>query len=463
MPLFSWINKKINYIATIISDVFFHAFYAVYGWLFPKAEPVKQYRLGKAWLYALGQVNGRSIPNNIEYQYEQALRGIADGANAPIDVISMKVIVRGLVANPVTKIHFSTSAITDAAMLIFAKFLELNKDVEEVSIECHSRYQDRLLRTVRISEQAMQTLVASLNQNTKIKKLYLRFIELKEVTWPCVINLLRNNSVIQEVGLTGNVITTNIAEELMAALKARNLRTLDLSECAIDTAAINIIADNLANGTNIEKIVIRKVDIDDEGLGFIATALTSKNIRVKNLDISRIQVSTAGLKIILSALEKNKTLQTIALPESEYGTSLTRYDARQLAKHPTLKKIILDSGNTSDLDVSEMVLHEQCRIEHLEMIRPIYDIDFFVNIAKKPENLCLVTLKYNGFRVTKDEDEQTHKAIELVNEHRKNMLYCYGILKCQIAKALPTEVIEKIASYAKIDSNFRQPFKFLRG
>ncbi len=344
MVIFSWFKRKINEVVERAweNDWVFHKFYSVYTWFFPNAVSVKQYHFGKSWLDYLTGKMGNSFMDRPRYQE-------LSYSSTPIDTISMEVIIRGLANTPVKKLELDTGLITDTVIQMLANFLAHNQAIEEFSIGGGS-------------DNSIQKLVMGLKQNNKIKRFQMNFFGLSETGWASVADLLENNKVIQEIVINNNIITAPIASQLTRALKDRCIKVLDLSSCQLGDAGTAVIADYLTTGAKVETIVLANNGIQEDGLKAIATALNSKSIRVKKLNLSKnsqlrlnaeghvikdvedhVVSNESGLEAIFAALVENTNLEAIFL--SQMGSEkIMVLAAIAVEKNGTLRTIDL-SGN----------------------------------------------------------------------------------------------------------------------
>jgi Ran GTPase-activating protein (RanGAP) involved in mRNA processing and transport len=130
------------------------------------------------------------------------------------------------------------------------------------------------------------------------------------------------------------------AEAFADMLKVnKTLRTLKLAQCGITSEGICVIAQALYTNNTLEVLHIFENCLEEQ-VGAVAFAdMLTVNRTLKELDIFKNRIGTAGAKAFASMLEVNTTLRTLKLSTSDEGACMI---ARALHANNTLEVLRLD-------------------------------------------------------------------------------------------------------------------------
>lgn len=170
-----------------------------------------------------------------------------------------------------------------------------------------------------------------------------------------------NNSSLESLDIGSNRYISNSAlKVIVEALSSRNrigttLRYLQLYGNGIDVLGAEVIGGILRDGSGIEFLDMRDNRIGDEGVTFLADAMSSlstssgssssRSTKLVNLDVGRNGIGESGIKALCEMLLKNDTLQHLSLETSYVNDQASEFIVEVLIKNTTLCSLNLQDNS----------------------------------------------------------------------------------------------------------------------
>jgi len=170
------------------------------------------------------------------------------------------------------------------------------------------------LQDNKITSEGMSILVSALNNNTKLRALYLNGNPLSNKgIYELIQVLASDNKTLEILGLNSTGLSDVGAEDLSAMLQQNQaLKCLQLKSNQIDTRGVLHLTETLAKkNTTLEQLYLADNRlITDSSVDYVVDMIKT-NQSLKVLDLSNCSISDAGKAKLQQAMKSNKDLQLI--------------------------------------------------------------------------------------------------------------------------------------------------------
>ena len=156
------------------------------------------------------------------------------------------------------------------------KMLETNKTVTSIDLSYNPNIADR----------ALDCIAGGMRKNRSLKCLYLHYCNIYNAVMTNLVKLLMVNDSLEELGLSGNVVSSKAAHGLIEMLKHHSkLKKLTLSDCELTHETLKSLPSAIEVNTTLEELDLsHNDDLADTALVALGESL-KKNARLKTLKI----------------------------------------------------------------------------------------------------------------------------------------------------------------------------------
>uniref|UniRef100_UPI00398F2F16 NLR family CARD domain-containing protein 3-like n=1 Tax=Pristiophorus japonicus TaxID=55135 RepID=UPI00398F2F16 len=214
-----------------------------------------------------------------------------------------------------------------------------------------------LLCTNGLTDQCSEDLISILRTNRILKKLELKYNQLKDAGVNQLSVALKDTDCkIETLGLWHNYFTHCCCEELALALKTnQSLRSLDLGYNNIGDLGIKLLCTAIKDdGCKIEKLGLRQTGLTEGCCEDLATTLRTSQ-RLMALELGYNTLGDVGVQRLFAALkDPNCKLQTLGLYRNNLTSACCPDLADALTASSTLTKLNLTSNSLQDSGVKSL-------------------------------------------------------------------------------------------------------------
>lgn len=261
--------------------------------------------------------------------------------------------------NYIAHIDLSYNHITDHGAASLAKLLSQIPKLESLNLQGNS-----------IEIDGAKDLAASIKDNTALEYINLNNNEIQTDGVLQLIHILFINKNLKELHIADNKINHDGISGIMSVLGWHNntLEVLNLDNAHYDSIGQEIaihIAKMLQSNQGLEKLSLRKHDINSEGL-YIMTEHLLDNNRLRILDLSCNKLNFKGCEALGKfLLGENCVLESLNLSNNRTGHYGAKALALALSKNRTL--IHLDM-TTNDIDDDGLRMLGECLYENTNLV-----------------------------------------------------------------------------------------------
>jgi Ran GTPase-activating protein (RanGAP) involved in mRNA processing and transport/ubiquitin-protein ligase len=206
-------------------------------------------------------------------------------------------------------------------MISFGKILAQNKTLKTLC-----------LQSTKITAATLVTLYDAVTENGGI--IHLERLDLSKNQLFTVTNAIENHKYskreIAEFDVIGNLL-----------LCAKNLMSIDLTECSLHMNSVKKIGEALAENTPLESLILKKNKLG-KSIQYLANGL-KKNTHLKELDVSGNELGASGALDVADLLKTNVTLKKLSIYGNfiEPDGCVSIVDALQANVHTNLRDLDL--------------------------------------------------------------------------------------------------------------------------
>jgi Ran GTPase-activating protein (RanGAP) involved in mRNA processing and transport len=168
-----------------------------------------------------------------------------------------------------------------------------------------------------------EALETALSVNSSLRTLDLTNCHLDSSSTTCLGRGLRANTTLEVLRMGQNLVGSIGASAFVEAMGSNvSLKTLELTDCKIDCKigdAIKALAVNLILNTKMMTLKMAGNDLRDAGARLLGCSLGS-NSCLLHLDLSRCKICDGGATGLASGLVVNTTLETLGLKYNRFGS-----------------------------------------------------------------------------------------------------------------------------------------------
>ncbi|XP_059805489.1 NLR family CARD domain-containing protein 3-like isoform X2 [Hypanus sabinus] len=228
------------------------------------------------------------------------------------------------------------------------------KKLSAVLVNSRCRLETLILRRNDLTYQCSEDLVLILRTNRILKKLDLKYNQLKDTGVKQLSDALKDSDCeIETLGLWGNSFTHCCCEKLALALKInQSLRNLDLGDNAIGDRGLKLLCHAIKDdGCKLEKLELHRTGLTENCCEELVLILRTSE-RLKTLELGYNNLGDVGVQRLSEALkDPNCKLQRLGL----YRNNLTKACCPDLASglkaSSTLTELNLTGNNLQDSGV----------------------------------------------------------------------------------------------------------------
>jgi Leucine-rich repeat (LRR) protein len=228
-----------------------------------------------------------------------------------------------------------------------------------------------------------ESFMLEMGRNTTILKMAIAHVRLRRDSIQQLKEMLRRNTVLQDLDLTGDAIgSTGFAEIASALYRNTSIQSLDVSSNGLDDlasanvlrellrrnktitrlsvdrnsfgnniAAVRCIADGLRTNTTLQVLVLSSCNLIDRGLSILAECLGQQKRGLVDLNLNANHITSIGLRALVdNAAAALSTLTELDLSNNsllDKGATFLAETLR-LQKVPSLKDLYLFTCDISD-------------------------------------------------------------------------------------------------------------------
>ncbi len=219
---------------------------------------------------------------------------------------------------------------------------------------------------MRQNENGFKFLIEGFNKNISVCQLKLCQCDLKisetEDNGPVLVEMLRNNSTLQQLDLSGSNICASGLGYIAKGLRHNTgLVKLSLHECSVSVTKDNgpLLEEILKENRTLQELDISHNPIGASGLGYIAKGLRHNTALVKlSLLQCSVSVTEDNGPLLEEMLRENRTLPELDLTHSIIGASGFGYIAKGLRHNTGLVKLSLPQCDVSVTESNGPLLEE---------------------------------------------------------------------------------------------------------
>ena len=232
-------------------------------------------------------------------------------------------------------------------------------------------------------------LTRTLEVNTSLSSLDLRFNSIGNEGVNSLAHALRVNTSLSSLGLSGNSIGCEGANSLAQALRVNtSLFSLDLFLNSIGYEGANSLAHALRVNTSLSSLDLHKNTIGNEGANSLAQALRV-NTSLSSLDLSRNSIGYEGANSLAQALRVNTSLFSLGLHENTIGNEGANSLAQALRVNTSLSSLDLAWNSIGNEGANSLA-------QALRVNTSLSSLDLHVNtIGNEGANSLAQTLRVN--------------------------------------------------------------------
>ena len=299
-----------------------------------------------------------------------------------------------------TKFSISNNNITDKAACHISGVIFNNTYLQELNLVCNDLQASGIIRVAGclqkisslttlyinhniITHKAADHIAAAISCNTKLQEIDISGNDLHTTDVRNIMKALQGIHTLKMLYLGNNVISCEAADDIAAVISCNTkLQEIDISENNLQTAGVRIIMKALQGIHTLKMLYLGNNVISCEAADDIA-AVISCNTKLQEIDISENNLQTAGVRIIMKALQGihtlkmlylgnnvisceaaddiaaviscNTKLQEIDISENNLQTAGVRIIMKALQGIHTLKKLCLSHNNITDEAENDIV------------------------------------------------------------------------------------------------------------
>ena len=132
------------------------------------------------------------------------------------------------------------------------------------------------------------------------------------------VDSLENHTNLEKFQLAGVKMSPNFCSSLCKPLEKNvNMSFLDLSGCDLGAEGVKLVCEMCERFSALEVLNLRENNGGNEGASEISRLLSNQNSNIKDLDISKNGISTAGAESLGRAISLNFKLQTLNISDNQ--------------------------------------------------------------------------------------------------------------------------------------------------
>ena len=196
-----------------------------------------------------------------------------------------------------------------------------------------------------ITDAGATALAEMLKENTTLQQLNISGNSIGQGGATALAEMLKENTTLQQLNISGNSIGQGGATALAEMLKENTtLQQLDVSINSIGQGGATALAEMLKENTTLQQLDVSINSIGQGGATALAEML-KENTTLQQLDVSMNSIGQGGATALAEMLKENTTLQQLNISGNSIGQGGATALAEMLKENTTLQQ--LDVRNTS--------------------------------------------------------------------------------------------------------------------
>ena len=209
-----------------------------------------------------------------------------------------------------------------------------------------------------------------------------------------IVGLIQEEKSRSEVNLYKTELTNrDVVIVIKEAMDNKQCVGLYLGLNKITSIGVSILADSLKDNKTLEKLSLYDNEAGDNGIYFLAKALSIYNRNLKKLDLGKNKITDEAVKHLAQMLKVNKTLALLYLTQNEITDGGVFILADTIQNYNTTLELLHLSENKllTDLSVNPLV----SMIEHNQSLKDFRICDCNLSATGKERLKMLQPLKEN--------------------------------------------------------------------
>jgi Ran GTPase-activating protein (RanGAP) involved in mRNA processing and transport len=174
------------------------------------------------------------------------------------------------------------------------------------------------IRNSRLSLENAHLLQAALRQNTALQSLDLASNALGSAGLAEIAPVLHRNTSIKSLDVSNNglddIESATVLRELLRRNKKITILCLADNPFGLNAAATRIIVEGVRSNTALQQLDLTNCKLDDRGMSFLANALAIRNASILDLNLHNNQITSVGVRALVDDnVEAVKTLTKLCL------------------------------------------------------------------------------------------------------------------------------------------------------
>ena len=271
-----------------------------------------------------------------------------------------------------TKFSISNNNITDKAACHISGVIFNNTYLQELNLVCNDLQASGIIRVAGclqkisslttlhinhniITHKAADHIAAAISCNTKLQEIDISGNDLHTTDVRNIMKALQGIHTLKMLFLGNNVISCEAADDIAAVISCNTkLQEIDISENNLQTAGVRIIMKALQGIHTLKMLYLRNNVISCEAADDIA-AVISCNTKLQEIDISENNLQTAGVRIIMKALQGIHTLKMLYLRNNVISCVAADDIAAAISCNTKLQEIDISDNNLRTIGIRKIM------------------------------------------------------------------------------------------------------------
>jgi Leucine-rich repeat (LRR) protein len=254
----------------------------------------------------------------------------------------------------------------------------------------------KMVIAMSLSRDNVQQLKAMLRRNTVLQDLNLTGDALGGSGFAEVASALYRNTSVQRLDVSGNVLddlaAANALRELLRRNKTITGLCIDNNDFGSNVAVMRCIADGFRTNKTLQVLDLSCCELDDQGLSILAESLGQQKRGLVKLSLCENQITCTGLRALVdnatAALSNVTHLDLSANPVLDEGATFLA-EALRLQTLPSLNYLHLMDCHISDDGLAALMsaLEENETLEFLDLKGNTFSVQGYLALASSLPNI----------------------------------------------------------------------------
>ena len=227
-----------------------------------------------------------------------------------------------------------------------------------------------------VDDECVEMLAGGMNfmsseglKDVRISKLFMTNGNITDRGATTLAEMLKENRMLQQLGLRNNSIGVGGATALVKMLKKnRTLQQLDVSHSSIGEGGATALAEMLKENRTLQQLDVSHSSIGEGGATALAEML-KENRTLQQLNVSHNSIGDGGATALAEMLKENRTLQQLDVSHNSIGDGGATALAEMLKENRTLQQLDVSHNSIGDGGATALVemLKENRTLQQLDV------------------------------------------------------------------------------------------------